>query len=224
MVGSDLNADPAAALRTEVIYALCAMEFEHPMRDAVRITVGTLSQAQLEDRRRDALVRYMAVLPVSEAAEAACRAAPDPEESEHRTGFAFDVALPDKQSMSVRDPLLRTEAGRWLAENMHRYGFIRRYGPDDQAQGCEGIHLRYVGVVHAAVLKVLGLELEDYLDLLHREGAVTLYRDGEAWAAVYCAPVGEPLRFPLPSGGDVRAGYDNCGWAVAAVCREKLIW
>ena len=70
MVGSYLNAEEDAALTQEMIYALCVMQLEHPMERELRFTQGTVSAAQQESRRRDALARYMRVYPVAEAVQA----------------------------------------------------------------------------------------------------------------------------------------------------------
>ena len=218
MVGTYLNAEETAALREEVIYALCAMEFDHPFSRDVRITEGALSAAQMEDRRRDALRRYTGILPVSEALDSAVTAAPGPAESDHRTGLSLDIRLLGPLDMSRADPLLRSETGEWLAENMWRYGFIRRYAPGRSEEGnCENIHLLYTGRIHAAAMHLLGLGLEDYLSLLHREGKITLLHGGAPWAAVYCFPADGTLTVSVPAEGSVSAGLDNTGWAVAAV-------
>lgn len=67
--------------------------------------------------------------------------------SEHQTGLAMDVDVPggdDTLSSSFGD----TEAGQWLADHAHDYGFIIRY-PKDQEEitgfQYEPWHLRYLG-------------------------------------------------------------------------------
>ena len=82
-----------------------------------------------------------------------------PGQSEHQTGLAFDVG-------EISDYFGETEAGKWLSENAHRYGFIIRY-----LKGKESItgykyepwHIRYVGVDAATEIKNLGVTLEEYL-------------------------------------------------------------
>ena len=106
----------------------------------------------------------------------------------------------------------------WLAENVWKYGFIRRWAPGSCEQGhCENIHLLYTGRIHAAAMHALGLGLEDYLSLLHREGEITIQKNGEPWAIVYCFPQDGVLTVSVPAEGSVSAGLDNTGWAVAAV-------
>ena len=82
-----------------------------------------------------------------------------PGESEHQTGLAFDVG-------EISDYFGNTNAGIWLAENAHKYGFIIRY-----LKGKESItgykyepwHIRYVGENAATEIYNAGITLEEYL-------------------------------------------------------------
>jgi len=82
-----------------------------------------------------------------------------PGQSEHQTGLAFDVG-------EISDSFGDTNAGIWLKENAHRYGFIIRY-----LKGKESItgykyepwHIRYVGVNVATEIYSQGVTLEEYL-------------------------------------------------------------
>ncbi len=82
-----------------------------------------------------------------------------PGQSEHQTGLAFDVGALD-------DNYGNTPAGKWLASNAYKYGFIIRY-----LKGKEGItgyqyepwHIRYVGTTHAKKIYDRGVTLEEYL-------------------------------------------------------------
>ncbi|HWJ76603.1 MAG TPA: D-alanyl-D-alanine carboxypeptidase family protein, partial [Niallia sp.] len=61
-----------------------------------------------------------------------------------------------------------TEAGKWLVNNAHKYGFILRY-----PQGKEKItgymyeswHFRYLGIQLATDVKKSSLTLEEYLGI-----------------------------------------------------------
>jgi D-alanyl-D-alanine carboxypeptidase len=88
-----------------------------------------------------------------------------PGASEHQSGLAIDVTVNGKLNQAFAD----TEAGRWLAENSHEYGFIIRY-PRDKTH-ITGIifepwHLRYVGSPHASYMKEKNLCLEEYIEYL----------------------------------------------------------
>lgn len=84
-----------------------------------------------------------------------------PGHSEHSTGLSFDVG-------SVTNSYGTTPAGKWLAKNCYKYGFIIRY-----PQGKSNItgyiyepwHIRYLGVENATKVYNSGLTLEEYLGL-----------------------------------------------------------
>ncbi len=95
------------------------------------------------------------------------RSSARPGHSEHQTGLAFDVEPSDK-----RCELLQcfgdTPEGIWLAKHSSEYGFIIRYGKDqEQLTGYEyePWHLRYVGKNLASELVNTKKTLEQYFDL-----------------------------------------------------------
>ena len=82
--------------------------------------------------------------------------------SEHQTGWAMDVSARG-QGCQIRVCFGQTKAGRWLAENAWRFGFIIRY-PSEAMEVTgyqyEPWHLRYVGqglamVMHDDKVRVL---------------------------------------------------------------------
>jgi D-alanyl-D-alanine carboxypeptidase len=84
-----------------------------------------------------------------------------PGTSEHQTGLSIDISVDSLVSANLH----QSEAGQWIEENGHKYGFIFRY-PDNK-QDITGIihepwHLRYVGTALAQELKESGLTLEEY--------------------------------------------------------------
>lgn len=89
-----------------------------------------------------------------------------PGHSEHQAGLAADIAAVG-QGCDVAECFGYTPAGRWLAENSWRYGFIQRY-PQGQT-GTTGYvwepwHYRYVGVITAREMHDGGVATyEDYL-------------------------------------------------------------
>lgn len=215
LVGSYLPAEEGAILEREAVYALCALQLEHPLETGARIFRGALSNAQQEAERQAAFERFRAIRPLEEALRLARQAVPAAGESEHQGGYALDIRLTGTLNMGKIDPLLRNETGAWLAENAWRFGFLYRYGPGSAAEGaCEEIHLRYVGRGHAAAMRAAGLGLEEYWALLRSERALTLTRDGEPWAYLYCAPCTGAWTLPLPADAAWEASADNTGWAV----------
>jgi D-alanyl-D-alanine carboxypeptidase len=99
------------------------------------------------------------------AIERTSRSLAFPGASEHQTGLAIDVTLDGRLVQSFGD----TEAGRWLADNCHNFGFIIRY-PKEKTHITrivyEPWHLRYVGNPHASFMKEQDLCLEEYIDYL----------------------------------------------------------
>lgn len=82
-----------------------------------------------------------------------------PGHSEHQTGLAIDVN-------SISQAWGATKAGRWVARNAHKYGFIVRYPKGKTSitgYAYEPWHLRHVGVKVATHLYKKGLTLDEYL-------------------------------------------------------------
>lgn len=88
--------------------------------------------------------------------------------SEHQTGLAFDVGEVGREDLWLTSEFGETEAGKWLVNNAHKYGFILRY-----PQGKEKItgymyeswHFRYLGIQLATEVKKSNLTLEEYLGI-----------------------------------------------------------
>lgn len=218
MVGSYLPALEGVSLCREAVYALCTIQLEYPLETGLELTRGALSYAQQEDWRREAFDRYARVYPLNEALSRAFSAVPGGGESEHQLGYTLDIALTGSLSLGQRDPLLRNETGKWLSENLWRYGWLYRNPPGASVScGCEGIHLRYVGKIHAAAMHALAMNLEDYLSLLHREGALTLCREENPWAYLYCLPMDENPVLPLPEKTGYQISADNTGCIIVAI-------
>lgn len=84
--------------------------------------------------------------------------------SEHHTALAADIVTPTHQGLDVG--FADTDAGEWLAEHAWKYGYILRYpeGKEDiTGYLYEPWHFRYVGPLHAKLIKDSGLCLEEYL-------------------------------------------------------------
>lgn len=89
-----------------------------------------------------------------------------PVESEHRTGLAVDIST-KAVNYKVTTDFANTDAGKWVGEHAHEYGFIIRY-PEDKSDetgySYEAWHLRYVGKTAAEDIYEKGLSLEKYLE------------------------------------------------------------
>lgn len=86
--------------------------------------------------------------------------------SEHQTGLAFDIGEVGKPGDYADDRFGETEAGKWLAKNAHKYGFIMRYPKGkEKVTGYkhESWHFRYVGEKIATEIYENNSTLEEYL-------------------------------------------------------------
>ena len=100
--------------------------------------------------------------------EAADRYSARPGHSEHQTGLAFDIGEKSREDLWLTAEFGETPAGKWLADNAHKYGFILRYpeGKEDVTGFMyESWHFRYLGVEKATDVKETGLTLEEYLSI-----------------------------------------------------------
>lgn len=90
-----------------------------------------------------------------------------PGASEHQIGLALDI-VSDKYG-SLDKGFGETKAGKWLAENSYRFGFILRY-PEGKEYitgiAYEPWHFRYVGVDAATVIMQNGITLEEFWEEL----------------------------------------------------------
>ncbi|MBQ4073641.1 MAG: D-alanyl-D-alanine carboxypeptidase family protein [Clostridia bacterium] len=224
MVGMYLPVWEDTALLPEAVYSLCDMKQDYSLDSGITFTRGALSAAQLEDWQRQAFQRFSRVYPLQDALHLALLAVPGGMESEHRTGYALDLELHPPLSLGKADPLLRNDVGRWLSENMWRYGWIYRYGPDHEGGGdCEGIHIRYAGKGHAAAMHALQMGLEEYWALLRQEGELTLYQNGIERARIYCTPCQDDWEILLPDEYEYAASLDNTGWAAVIMYPKGTI-
>ncbi len=98
-----------------------------------------------------------------------------PGTSDHQTGLAVDIiqsSLPSEYSHLIQE-FGDTEAGKWLAANAHKFGFVLRF-PEDK-ENITGIiyepwHFRFVGREHATIMYENNLCLEEYVAYLEQTG------------------------------------------------------
>ena len=98
--------------------------------------------------------------------EAADRLSARAGHSEHQTGLAVDLVVPSEPACHFDPCFARTPAGRWLARNAWRHGFLVRYQPSTSSvtgYSPEPWHLRYVGRGLAAEMRRTGVAtLEEF--------------------------------------------------------------
>lgn len=86
-----------------------------------------------------------------------------PNASEHQLGLALDIV--SDTFIKLVEGFGDTEAGKWLAANSYRFGFILRYpkGKEDiTGIEYEPWHFRYVGVEAATLITEKGITLEEF--------------------------------------------------------------
>lgn len=85
--------------------------------------------------------------------------------SEHQTGLAADVGT---SSCDLETCFADTTAGKWVAANAYKYGFVVRYPKGKEAitgYQYEPWHLRYLGVSEATAVYNSGKTLEEYYSI-----------------------------------------------------------
>jgi len=89
--------------------------------------------------------------------------------SEHQTGWAADLGPATSSCPAVDQCYATTPAGKWIAANTYRYGFIIRYQPDKvpiTGYEYEPWHVRYVGPSLSQEMHRVGIRtLEEFFDL-----------------------------------------------------------
>lgn len=100
-----------------------------------------------------------------EAYQLSSRAVTVPNASEHQLGLALDIV--SDTYLNLDEGFAETDAGKWLAENSYRFGFILRYPKGKEDITCieyEPWHFRYVGVEAATVITEGEMTLEELWD------------------------------------------------------------
>ncbi|WP_236717645.1 M15 family metallopeptidase [Rummeliibacillus stabekisii] len=100
--------------------------------------------------------------------KAADRYSARPGYSEHQTGLAFDIGEVGNEAAYADNAFGKTEAGKWLAKNAHKYGFIMRYPKGKETVTGymhESWHFRYVGPKAAKEIYKKNETLEEYLGI-----------------------------------------------------------
>lgn len=97
-------------------------------------------------------------------AKAERRVAP-PGASEHQLGLAMDVQ--SSTQLNLNAEFGKTDEGKWVAKNAHRFGFILRY--KDEWREITGYseepwHIRYLGIAHASAVYLLDIPFETYIE------------------------------------------------------------
>ncbi|WP_029232057.1 M15 family metallopeptidase [Butyrivibrio sp. VCB2006] len=138
-----------AARKDGVALIVCS-----PYRDMDRQTMLFTNKV---NKYMDAGMSYM------DAYNLASQAVTVPGSSEHQVGLAIDIITEGYSSLD--EGFANTAAGKWLAANSYKYGFILRYpaGKEEITSiEFEPWHFRYVGVDAAEVMAQNDMCLEEF--------------------------------------------------------------
>ena len=201
-----LRPDAAAALKEMIAGLKAAGITDIYANSGYRnyVLQGDLYSAKVASYRRQGLDE--------EAARAAAgRWVLPPGTSEHQSGLAVDLST-SATGYDLVENFANTAAGRWLAENCVKYGFIIRYKAEKESLtgvASEPWHFRYIGADHAFYMRQHDLCLEEYHALLKEQGLLLFTNAAGEMRAVYyskednsAALPGEVLSVSLASRGN----------------------
>ena len=128
-----------------------------------------------------------------------------PDRSEHHTGLAVDFGLCYKDGTSSHYD--GTGIYEWINNNCYKYGFILRYDTSKKELtgiGYEPWHFRYVGKVHAQIIKELNLCLEEYIEQLksytyYSNPGQGITKDTQNYSIYYVPAEGSITNIPVPT-------------------------
>lgn len=215
--------DPLAQLDEAALTELQELCVDARNRGIGGLTVmaGTRSQEQQRILLNEKVEQYTRTMTIEEAVVQAKLLVPPPGCSEHQLPWTVDIRicrawnkLPEAEALNA------SEEGRWLIEHAWEYGFVQRWPEADPAMDDHRPYcFRYVGMVHASMMHILGVSLEEYLALLQTYGMLTLLdENGAPVLSVAYAEAGERHTvFEVP--GNIvldDASIDNQGGAVLA--------
>ncbi|MCL2406799.1 MAG: M15 family metallopeptidase [Defluviitaleaceae bacterium] len=137
-----------------------------------------------------------------------------PGHSEHQMGLAADISY---AGVNIGN----SAQGSWLMANAYRFGFILRY-PAHKTEitnvPFEPWHYRFVGQPHAFFMMRNDLVLEEYIQLLQREGALNINLVGIDYRIVHI-PGGGYVE--IPEGYVFTASLDNTGGVIVTMWRSS---
>ena len=153
-----------------------------------------------------------------------------PGTSDYNSGLSFQLKLYNREDASIgRQNYTETAAGQWMSENCWKYGFVFRFPQEDyplpgtlSKASKTGISLeldsyRYVGEGNAAVMHILDLCLEEYIEYLGEHPHIAVYENGVLKYEIVRQYVGETASFPVSVKTTAASYYtslDNMGYAV----------
>ncbi|HXF56064.1 MAG TPA: M15 family metallopeptidase [Actinomycetota bacterium] len=154
---SEAGFDAPFLVRRVVVRDLAALR-EAAQANGVRLEL--VSAYRSFEQQRDLFERRVQQLGRVKALRRTAR----PGHSEHQLGTALDFKTAGNRTVGVGWG--ETPAGRWMAENAHRFGFVLSYPEGERETTCyafEPWHFRYVGPRMAAEVVASGRTLREFL-------------------------------------------------------------
>ncbi|MDE6679379.1 MAG: D-alanyl-D-alanine carboxypeptidase family protein [Ruminococcus sp.] len=131
---------------------------------------------------------------------------------ESSTGNTIDLAVNVGSDVLTYDGC---DEEKWIIDHCHEYGYILRFPLGKREKTGKDFypwHLRYVGKVHASVMKDLDYCLEEYLDILdtYTFDNPLSYRFGGSMYKIYSVRyTGEITSVPVPDSGEYTISGNN---------------
>lgn len=131
---------------------------------------------------------------------------------ESATGNTIDLAVNVGNSVLTYDGC---DNEKWIIDNCHEYGYILRFPSGKSERTGMGFypwHLRYVGKVHAKVMKELNYCFEEYIGFLNNysfDHPLSYNLDGTMYHIYSVRYAGEITFVPVPVSGEYTISGNN---------------
>ena len=131
---------------------------------------------------------------------------------ESETGNTIDLAVNVGSYVLTYDGC---DEEKWIIDNCHKYGYILRFPADKTEKTGYGFypwHLRYVGSVHADIMKELNYCFEEYLEFLNNytfDHPLSYNLRGIMYNIYSVKCTGETTLVPVPKSGNYTISGNN---------------
>lgn len=174
-----LNDEAAASL------ARMLADMEEELGEAPMVVSTYRSyERQEEVYNRDVNSAVESGVDIADAIKGTSRYIALPGASEHQTALAVDLS----NDGSLEENFIETEAGVWIRENCHNYGFVVRYPKEKEKYtgiGYEPWHIRYLGQPFSDILYENDWCLEEFIAYMKRNKYMLWIDDSNIWTMYF---------------------------------------
>ena len=174
-----LNDEAAASL------ARMLADMEEELGEAPMVVSTYRSyERQEEVYNRDVNSAVESGVDIADAIKGTSRYIALPGASEHQTALAVDLS----NDGSLEENFIETEAGVWIKENCHNYGFVVRYPKEKEKYtgiGYEPWHIRYLGQPFSDILYENDWCLEEFITHMKRNKYMLWIDDSNIWTMYF---------------------------------------